>query len=66
MSTDPEPSTESPGGSGRPAGMPRWVKILGVVLLVLALLIVVLHLTGGSIGGPGSLLGSTWVSPLWP
>lgn len=33
---------------------PRWVKILGIVLLVLVLLFVAMHLTGNSIGGPGS------------
>ncbi len=56
--TDPsaEPPTTSDGGP--PAGTPRWVKILGVVLLLLVLLVVVLHLTGNSLGGPGSHLGS--------
>jgi hypothetical protein len=40
-----------------PAGTPRWVKILGVVLLLLVLLVAVLHLTGNSMG-PGSHLGA--------
>ena len=30
---------------------PRWVKVFGVVALILILLIVVLHLTGNSLGG---------------
>jgi hypothetical protein len=39
---------------GRPAGTPRWVKVLGVLVLLLVLLVAVLHLTGNSPGGPGS------------
>jgi hypothetical protein len=30
---------------------PRWVKIFGVVVIVLAVLMVILHLTGNSFGG---------------
>lgn len=36
------------------AGTPRWVKAFGVIILVLALLVVILHLTGNSLGGHGS------------
>jgi hypothetical protein len=50
----------------RPAGVPRWVRILGVVVLVLVLILVVLHLTGNSLGGPGSHLGSAEPGLLWP
>ena len=35
-----------------PPGMPRWVKLLGIAVVVLALLFAGLHLTGNG-GGPG-------------
>jgi hypothetical protein len=47
------------------AGMPRWVHVLGVLVLLLVLLVVVLHLTGNSLGGPGSHLGFAEPLPLW-
>lgn len=53
--SDPAPDTNP--GTGPAAGMPRWVKILGLVVLLLVLLLAVLHLTGNSVGGPGSHLG---------
>ena len=34
-------------------GMPRWVKVSGIIAIVLVLLFVILHLTGNSLGGPG-------------
>lgn len=56
-----EPSPESRRDSGLPdrapvVPRPRWVTtlIIGVVLLVA--IVVVLHLTGNSPGGPGSHL----------
>ena len=30
---------------------PRWVKVFGIVAIIVALLFVLLHLTGGSVGG---------------
>lgn len=33
-----------------PPGVPRWVKLFGIVLLVLVLVLVVLHLTGNGLG----------------
>jgi hypothetical protein len=36
------------------AGMPRWVKVLGVVVLVLVLVMVVVHLAGGRPSHSGS------------
>ena len=32
-------------------GTPRWVKVSGLVAIVVVLLIVVLHLLGGGLGG---------------
>lgn len=32
---------------------PRWVKVFGLIALVLVLLFVILHLTGRGRGGPG-------------
>jgi len=34
-------------------GAPRWVKVFGIIALVVVLLVVVLLLTGGSGHGPG-------------
>jgi hypothetical protein len=36
-----------------PPSTPRWVKIFGIIALVLILLFVILHLTGNSPGGHG-------------
>ena len=33
---------------------PRWVKVLGIITLIVVLLYVILHLTGNNLGGPGS------------
>ena len=38
----------------RPPGTPRWVKVFGIVVIVLVLVLGILHLTGNSLGGPGS------------
>jgi hypothetical protein len=37
-----------------PPGTPRWVKVFGILFLALILLVIVLHLTGMSPGGPSS------------
>ena len=39
---------------------------LGIVVLLLVLLVPVLHLTGNSIGGPGSHVGSAPWDMRWP
>jgi len=36
---------------GSTTGTPRWVKVFGIIVLVLVLLRVVLHLTSGGLGG---------------
>jgi hypothetical protein len=62
--SDPKPDPDIPADAGQPAGTPHWVKVLGSLVLLLVLLVAVLHLTGNSLGGPGSHLGSaawsTW------
>jgi hypothetical protein len=62
----PSSNAERRSDPVQPAGVPRWVKILGVVVLVLVLLLIVLHLTGNSLGGPGSHLRSAEQRLLWP
>ncbi len=32
-------------------GTPRWVKVFGIIGLILVVLFVILHLTGNSLGG---------------
>ena len=39
---------------GSPPRTPRWVKVFGIIVIVLVLLFVILHLSGNSpFGGPG-------------
>jgi hypothetical protein len=38
---------------GSPPSTPRWVKVLGIIFIALVVLVVILHLTGNSLGGPG-------------
>ena len=46
------PSSETGGDTGdETAGAPRWVKVFGIIVIVLALLFVILHLTGGGLRG---------------
>jgi len=35
---------------GSPPSMPRWVKIFGIILIVLVLAVVAMHLTGTDFG----------------
>ena len=53
---DPHPDTDSDGDAvvtpgDAPPATPRWVKVFGVIFLILVLLIVILHLTGNGLGG---------------
>ena len=32
-------------------GTPRWVKVFGIITIVLVLVFVILHLTGNNLGG---------------
>lgn len=53
---DPTPGDDTGVGpdSRSTAGTPRWVKVFGIIVILLVLLIGVLHITGNSLGGPGS------------
>ena len=37
--------------SQTPPGMPRWVKVFGMIFIVLVLAVVALHLAGFNFGG---------------
>jgi hypothetical protein len=56
---DPSSSPESNGntgvGPGRELtpGMPRWVKVFGIVALVLVLLVIIMMFASGGSHGPG-------------
>ncbi len=36
---------------GSPPGTPLWVKVFGIITIVLVLVFVILHLTGNHLGG---------------
>ncbi len=44
---DPPPYPDSNSDTGDDTRAPRWVKVFGIIFLVLVLLFVILHLTGG-------------------
>jgi hypothetical protein len=46
--TDLPPDRDSDGDE---TGTPRWVKVFGIIAIVVVLAIVILHLTGHSSGG---------------
>ena len=48
---------DAPGGDEGARGTPRWVKVFGVVALVLVVLVVMLLLVGGGRHGPGRHTG---------
>ena len=37
--------------AGDDTGMPRWVKVFGIIFVLVVLVIVILHLTGRGFGG---------------
>ena len=49
--TQPQPS---PSGPHQITPAPRWVKVLALLAAILLAAVIVLHLTGNSLGGPGS------------
>jgi len=44
---DPRPEREST------TGIPRWMKVFGIIALIVVLLVVIIMLTSGGLGGPG-------------
>lgn len=53
------PQTYEEPGDGSPPNMPGWVKVLGIIALILVLLIAIHIITGiGGPHGPGSHLPS--------
>ena len=54
--TEPFSDPVEEAGPGHSGGTPRWVKVLGLVLLLLVALIAVLHMTGSSPVGAGGHL----------
>lgn len=44
------PPSSGNGDSGDETGTPRWVKVFGVIAIVLVVLFVILHLAGGGFG----------------
>jgi hypothetical protein len=53
----PPPHHDSKGNTDRDTGTPRWVKVFGIIAIVLVLLFVILLLTGRD-HGPGRHLRS--------
>lgn len=53
-------------GRGSPPGAPRWVKVSGIVALVLALLITAVLLLGGGGHGPAQHISSGRAGGLTP
>lgn len=49
----PFPDTGTGADRGTPAGTPRWVKVFGIVALVVVVLFIVVLLVGGGEHGPG-------------
>ncbi|MFC0469086.1 DUF2933 domain-containing protein [Halalkalibacter kiskunsagensis] len=41
-----------------PPNMPRWVKVFGVIVIVLLLVFVIIHIFGGGEHGPGRHISS--------
>jgi hypothetical protein len=50
--TDPRPHIDSDADAGdETPGTPRWVKVFGIIAIILVLLFVILHVTGRGLGG---------------
>jgi len=58
--SDPLPDIKAKGRPGSPAGTPRWVKMWGVIAIVVGVLVVLMltGLIGGGGHGPGHHLPS--------
>jgi len=58
----PNPTVGVRPSEERPPGIPRWLKISGIIVIVLILLFVTLHLTGNGMG-PGMHMGPNTQMP---
>jgi hypothetical protein len=58
-STEPKTRTDMRPERGLPPSTPRWVKVAGIIGIVLVLVFVILHLTGHSPGGHASHVSLT-------
>ena len=47
---DPDANDDARGESGGYPGTPRWVKVFGIIVIVLVLVFVIVHLMGGGLG----------------
>lgn len=45
--------------SQEPRGMPRWVKVFGIIVAILAIVVVAILIFGGGEHGPGRHLSSS-------
>ena len=51
LNPESEDDTNAGQDNESTAGMPHWVKVLGIVALIVLLLFVILHLAFGGFGG---------------
>jgi hypothetical protein len=65
MADPPHPQESTPAGADRasPPGMPRWVKVSGIVVAVLIILVVLMMLLAGGGHGPGRHIRSVQSPP---
>jgi hypothetical protein len=57
--------TPTKSDRGSPPSTPRWVKVFGIIAIVLVLVFVTLHLTGNSLGGDHMQAIQQWLQQLW-
>lgn len=43
--------TPMPPDRTTPPRMPRWVRVFGIILFLLAIVVIAMHLTGNNLGG---------------
>jgi hypothetical protein len=51
LSPDPDSNGNTSDDTG---GTPRWVKVFGIIAIILVLLLVIMHFTVGGFGGHGA------------
>lgn len=59
--------SENPTKSKHPSypGTPRWVRVFGIIFVLLIVAVVVLHLTGNSPFGNHMAMIQHWLQQLW-